>query len=465
MKKQKALKKSHYQYSVYKYLIFCISGYLLIFILSCTAKKDGTRSKMQPNILIIVADDLGWNDVGYHGSEVRTPTIDKLANEGIEFDKFYVCTACSPTRASLLTGRYPSRLGILTPLGDPAGLPAGTITLAKLLKQKGYDTGISGKWHLGAVPEGRPMNYGFNSSYGYLRGQLDPYTHLYKNGDRTWHRNDQLINEEGHVTDLITKEAIRFIEKPRAKDIPFFLYVAYSVPHYPLDEPGKWVNKYKGQIENKSRRMFAAAVTHMDHSIDLLLSALQKKGMAENTLILFVSDNGGQKSWYSATQYGGKFAAHDVLGNNLPLRDWKLSLYEGGIRVPALLYWPGKVKHQQITKDINIIDIFPTLAQIAGVKIKDEWDIEGINFWPVIEGQKLSGNRLMYWRTDEFIAVKKGEWKLIHLNENPEEGNDELYNVITDPYEEKNIAQQYPEKVKELHKEMVHQVALDLNRE
>ncbi|MBT3385413.1 MAG: sulfatase-like hydrolase/transferase [Prolixibacteraceae bacterium] len=434
---------------------------LLLFSVSCNNQKTAKTEDKQPNIVVIIADDLGWNDVGYHGSEIKTPTIDKLARSGIEFDRFYVCSVCSPTRASLLTGRYPSRYGILSPLGDEAGLPTGTVTIAGLLQQNGYDTGISGKWHLGTVPEGRPLNYGFNSSYGYLRGQIDPYTHLYKDGSKTWHRNDVLEDEEGHATDLITEEAIRFISKPREKSTPFFLYVAYSVPHYPLEEPKEWTDIYEQTISNESRRKNAASVTHMDNSIEQILQVLRKTGVEENTIVMFLSDNGGQKSWSSKTQYNGKFKPHDVLGDNRPLRDWKTSFYDGALRVPAVLIWPAKIKHMKIDESINVADIYPTLAFLAGAEIPDELNLEGFNFWPAVEGESLSKERIMFWRSNNASALKKGNWKLVHKGKNFEEGTVELYNLHSDPYETQDVSKENIEKVLELKKDLKRELELD----
>lgn len=443
------------------YPAFGISSVLLPSFFACNPLNSGTIAGERPNIVVIIADDLGWNDVGYHGSEIKTPVLDMMAGEGIEFNRFYVCSVSSPTRASLLTGRYPSRYGILTPLGDEPGLPEGTVTIATLLKQKGYDTGISGKWHLGAVPEARPLNYGFNSSYGYLRGQIDPYTHLYKNMSRTWHRNDVLTDEQGHSTDLITVEAVRFINEPREKSTPFFLYVAYSVPHYPIEEPEEWTGLYIQTISNESRRNNAAAVTHMDNSIGKILDALKNKGIEKNTLVMFLSDNGGQKSWSSKTEYNGKFKPHDVLGDNRPLRDWKTSLYDGALRVPAILIWPGKIIPRKIDEAVNVTDVYPTLASLAGATIPEELKLDGLNFMGILNGKKSPQNRIMYWRSNNAIALKKGDWKLIHKGRTIGEGNDELYNIQMDPHETEDISVQNPELVIELKKEIQNQLLID----
>ncbi len=444
-----------------KYIYLGSYFVFLFYFISCSTEEKSKTADNQPNIIVVVADDLGWNDIGYHGSEINTPSIDKLAREGIQLDRFYVHSVCSPTRAALLTGRYPSRYGILSPLGDEQVFPSGTKTIAELLKQNGYETAISGKWHLGTVPEARPKKLGFSASYGYLRGQIDPYTHLYKNGNKTWHRNDSIIDEEGHATDLITNEAIRFIKKPRKEGAPFFLYVAYSVPHYPLQEPESWTNMYEQTIENESRRLYAASVTHMDDCIGQILTILRKKNLEKNTIVLFFSDNGGQKSWHSKTQYNGKFKGNDVLGDNTPLREWKGSLYDGALRVPAVLFWKETLSPGKVTDAINVADIYPTLAALAGADISKELNVDGIDFWPLIENGSPRGDRLMYWRMNKGTALKLGDWKLIHKGSKLDEGVDELYNISLDPLETTDVAIGNEDVVRKLKKEMVHQRSLD----
>ena len=196
---------------------------------------------------MFVADDAGWHDVGYHGSEINTPNIDKLAEDGVELNQFYVYPTCSPSRASLLTGKYASRFGIGEPIAMKSKqvLPTNVETLPEALKKEGYQTAITGKWHLGLSLESGPSHYGFDYSYGFLHGQIDQYTHRYKNGDRSWYRNDKFVDEKGHATDLITNEAIKYITNIRDKSKPFFIYIPYSVPHYPLQEEEKWVKPYK----------------------------------------------------------------------------------------------------------------------------------------------------------------------------------------------------------------------------
>lgn len=439
------------------------TGFLCSQFLSCRKKDLESLGRDQPNIVIVVSDDTGWNDVGYHGSEIKTPNIDRLAREGIELDHFYVSPTCSPTRASLLTGRPPSRFSILGPIGGRSrlALPEGTVTLAELLRRNGYQTAITGKWHLGLRPEVGPRKYGFDYTYGYFHGQIDQYTHIYKNGDRTWHRNDEFINEEGHATDLIVQEAIRFIKELWSKTKPFFLYVPFSVPHYPLQEEDKWVDTYRDTIENESRRLFASSMTHMDDGIGRLLSTLREENLENDTLVMFASDNGGQKQWTPTYEYDGKFKPNDQLGDNQPLRGWKGELYEGGIRVPMVLRWPAELQPHKVMEVIGVQDIYPTVAQLASAKISDDIKVEGINVWSALKGGSITQERVLYWRTGRQLALRKGEWKLIHHGRTLEEGNDELFNIVSDPYETQDLAKENAAKVTELRNELAKQIAMD----
>lgn len=431
-------------------LIAGILGLLLIVAPSTSKSQENNSKQEKPNIIIIIPDDLGWHDVGYQGSSIKTPNIDKLAKNGVRFNQHYVMPTCTPTRLSLMTGKYPSRYGITGPdygevidLGDP--------TLPSILAENGYSTSIAGKWHLGSPPY-TPLKYGFQTSYGYFDGQIDPYTHEYKTeteltSRKSWHRNDVYLDEEGHATDLITDEAIRVIEANNEK--PFFLYVAYSVPHFPLNEPEKWTSVYDDLYLYPSRKWFAASVSHMDDGIGRIIETLEQSGIRENTLVLFISDNGGQKSWQSNTEYRGAYAnkPHSVLGNNYPLRGWKGDLYEGGIRVPAFANWPDHLKKGEVNFPIHVSDWLPTLCNLAGVQDLSDHKLDGQNVWPVVVGKQNSVNRASYWKTARDYAVRKGDWKIIV---SADSGKIELYNLANDFRETNDLSNENPEKVKEL---------------
>lgn len=406
----------------------------------------------KPNIVVIMPDDLGWGDVGYYGSSINTPNIDKLARTGVRLDQHYVMPTCTPTRVGFMTGRYPSRYGVTGPdygevidLGDP--------TLASLLLENGYSTSIVGKWHMGSPPY-TPLKYGFQTSYGFLDGQIDPYTHEYKTetpltGRESWHRNDEFLVEEGHATDLITAEAIRVIE--REQGTPFFLFVAYSVPHFPLDEPEEWTSLYDDMFLFPSRLWFAASVTHMDDGIGQIIEALERTGLRENTLVLFVSDNGGQKSWHSQTEYRGNYAdkPHRVLGNNFPLRGWKGELYEGGIRVPAVANWPGRLKPGVVDFPIHISDWLPTFCALSGTaKDLQGMNLDGKDVWPLVTGKRtVAPERSLYWKTANTYAVREGRWKLLlHVGQD----QPELYDLENDFRESWNLSGANPGKTESL---------------
>lgn len=410
-------------------------------------KEEGRTSAARPNIVFIFADDLGWADVGYHGSEIQTPNLDRLAQEGVRFRQHYVMATCTPTRVGLMTGRYPSRYGVTAPAYGKL-FDDDTVTLAEALRQGGYATSISGKWHMGSPPQWTPRRYGFESSYGYFDGQVDPYVHDYKSGAPSWHRNDQYVDEKGHATDLITAEAVRVIESKH--DRPFFLYVTYSVPHHPLNEPPEWTSRYEGRIRELSRRWFAASVTHMDHGIGRIVEALDRQGLRRNTLILFSSDNGGQKDWSSDKEYKGRYAdkPHPVLGNNRPLRGWKGELYEGGIRVPALANWPGVLRAGEWETPVHIVDWMPTLCALTRCSPGRDLAWDGVNIWPALRGEAApAGPRSFYWKTPSAFAVRRGAWKLI-VNKGEREA--QLYDLASDPYETKDLAHQQTEHVSEL---------------
>ena len=421
--------------------------WLLIVLLAADAlvAAEASERPVRPNIVFLLADDLGWADIGYHDSDVRTPNLDRLAAGGVRLNRHYVYPTCSPTRVALLSGTFPSRFGVLGPLGSTTKMRPRDALLPKRLQQLGYSTHITGKWHIGETGEHRPLRYGFDTSYGYLRGQIDPWTHRYKFGDHvTWHRNDEFFEECGHVTDLITDEAIRIIESAGEK--PFFLYVAHHSPHYPLNEPPKWIAPYTETIDDVWRRHFAAAVTHVDDGVGRIVEALERTGLRENTLIVFSSDNGGQRNWSAPErEYDGRYAAHTTLGNNQPLRGWKGDLYEGGIRVPAFINWPGRVPAGRTFEvPTHVVDWAPTLIRAADGDPRQDQSVEGVDLWAALLGQVSAlPARSMYWKTPRHSAVRQGDWKLIVERRT---GRTELFNLAEDPSEQNELAGEHPDR-------------------
>lgn len=396
-----------------------------------------------PNILVIVADDLGWNDVGWHGSEILTPHLDKLAAGGLRLEQHYVTPMCSSTRCGLLSGRYPSRYGLLGATNNQV-FPFGKVTLATALASSGYHTAITGKWHLGSRPETGPLKFGFHESHGSLAGGVDQYGHFYKDGPhrRTWHRNDEYFEEEGHATDLFTREAIRQIETPR--DEPWFVYVAFTAVHIPLQEPREWMRLYDRKIDDPSRKVYAACVSHLDDCIGQIVAALDRTGQREETLIVFTSDNGGSHSWTDTQQYGGGHIPCPVLGDNTPLRGWKGQVYEGGIRVPALAHWQGAIEPGECEQPVHIVDWFPTIAALVGYPADDSLQFDGSNIWPLLSGKvEQLPERTLYWkRANNSFALRHGPWKL-----HADGKRRELYNLADDPNEQHDLAAQQPQRV------------------
>jgi arylsulfatase A-like enzyme len=434
-----------------------IVALIVLVVIASGARAEEAKP---PNILLIIADDLGWRDVGYHDSDTRTPNIDRLAKAGVRLERHYVYPTCSPTRAGLLTGRNPSRFKIHAPISGRSedALPKETVTLARALQGRGYETALCGKWHLGLTPEVGPRKYGFDHSYGSLHGQIDQITHRYKNGDRSWHRDDTFVDETGHATDLIIAEAVKHIRAKREK--PLFLWVAFTVPHYPLQEEERWSAPYAHTISDPSRRLNAASVTHMDDAIGRLIAALEAAGQLENTLVVFTSDNGGQQNYASKTDYGGKHGPYPTLGDNRPLRGWKTELYEGGIRVPAFAYWKDRLPPATLDKPLSYLDWFPTLGRLAGVDVAADWKLEGRDVWPLLTGKgSPPADPLLYWNIGNAAAVMDGNWKLIVPGGKGKAP--ELYDLSADPFEKTNLAAQMPEKVAALRRQLDGQKKLD----
>lgn len=337
--------------------------------------SDSVRAAAQkPNIIIIMADDLGWNDVGYHNSEIKTPNLDKLAESSTRLDRFYVTSSCTPTRAALMTGRHPSRYGMSSSViwpWDKVGLPLEEKTIAQTLKEAGYYTAIVGKWHLGHYKEEYlPTRRGFDYHYGHYCGSIDYFTHQLDagiQGGLDWHRNEQPVEEEGYATDLLAQEAVKLIRDRDYNKSPLFLYVSFNAPHAPLQAKEKDIKNY-ANIQDEGRRIFAAQVQSMDEAVGRIVAALKEKQVWDNTLLFFTSDNGGgsDQPW--------------TRGNNRPLKGQKGTLYDGGVRVPTIISYPAQLKGSQVIEQVfSVVDLYPTLAKLAGVKISSQNQLDGVD--------------------------------------------------------------------------------------
>ncbi len=427
-----------------------------MFVLLSTG---GAQAVERPNILIIVADDLGWHDVPWHGTDYAMPNLDKLAQQSLRLEAHYVHPMCSPTRAALLSGRYASRFGCVSAQNERV-YPFDTITLATALRSVGYATALTGKWHLGSLPEWGPNKFGFDYSFGSLAGGVGPYDHHYKRGPytNTWHRNDQRIQEEGHVTDLISREAVTFLRRDRAA--PFFLYVPFTAIHIPMDESQQWLDKNL-HIANLGDRLRAACATHMDAVIGQLLTALDETGQRNNTLVLFFGDNGAHGPYpNNDSQYPGTYPALTVGHDNAPLRGYKSGLYEGGIRSPTIVNWPGHLRPGMVDEPLHACDWMPTLTKLVGYQpLRDlRWD--GTDIWPRLTGASITGEpRTLYClgANGRDQTVRRGPWKLLI-----KPGTDaELFNLVDDIGERTNVAPEHPELVADLKQRMKELAASD----
>lgn len=393
-----------------------------------------TVNAAQPNILYILADDMGYEDAGFMGSkEIRTPELDKLAHAGTILASYYVQPVCSPTRATLMTGRYPTRTGVYTIVRPQAswGLKLEERTLPQALREAGYETAIVGKWHLGEFQEAyRPTKRGFDHQYGLWFGMIDYFTHK-RDNTLDWHRNDQPCKDEGYTTHLIAKEACRLIRE-KTSEKPLFLYLPFNAVHSPFQVPDSYLNPY-GHLSGV-RRTYAGMVSAMDEAVGQVIAALKEKGLLDNTLIIFSSDNGGPSP--------GKVTS------NGPLRAGKGTIYEGGIRVCAFASWPGHIPAgKTVSEPLQGVDWFPTLLKLAGAKLDQKLPLDGRDIWPVLtEGAKSPHDSLLVCATKRGgAALRMGDWKLVHT-----EKSDELYNLSTDLGEAKDLASSQPEKLKEL---------------
>ncbi len=430
-------------------------------IYAATADDGGSR----PNIVFIMADDLGWGDVAFHGGNAPTPNLDRLVREGRELTQHYVAPVCSPTRTGLLTGRCWSRFGVTTPQNTRC-LPWKTVTLPSALKEVGYDTCLAGKWHLGSLPEWGPNQFGFDHAYGSLAGGVSPWNHRYKKGPYsvTWHRDGQLLEESGHVTDLIAAEAVEWIGT--RGDAPFFLYVPFTAVHLPLKEPERWLRRVPDSVTGQVPRHYAASVMHLDDAVGQIVTALEQAGVRENTLLVFTSDNGGSTAENNDLKYPDDHCPSGrLVGNNQPFRGQKGQLYEGGVRVPTAVSWPGHTHPGQVDTPVQIIDWMPTFCSLAGYQPERDLKWDGDDISPLFSGERsaLEQNpqasptqpslttRALYsvapaWRGR---SLRIGQWKLL-VHGKGDRRDVELFHIAKDPSESQNLADAEPERVAEM---------------
>lgn len=406
----------------------------------------------QPNIVYIISDDQGWKDVGFHGSDIKTPNIDKLAATGARLEQHYAQPMCTPTRAALMTGRYPMRYGLQSGVIPGAGsysLAMDEFLLPQLLKEAGYRTVMSGKWHLGhAKKDFWPHRRGFDSFYGCVVGEIDHNKHA-AHGVPDWFRDDKAIVEEGFDNTLFGQEAVKQI-KAHDKSKPLFLYLAFTAPHTPFQAPQAYLDRH-ASISDPNRRAYAAMISVMDDEIGNVLAALDEKGMRENTLIVFQSDNGGVKS----AAYSGDTPVQGSLpADNGPYRDGKGTTYEGGTRVVALANWPGKIKPRTVDQVTHTTDWYPTFAKLANARLGKNKPLDGVDVWPVIAaGEPTTRKELVYNLEPTGGAIREGDWKLVWQAALPPKV--ELFNIAKDPSEKRDLSNTNPLIAQRLQRRMI----------
>ncbi|MGO9392064.1 arylsulfatase B [Rhodoblastus sp.] len=414
----------------------------------------------KPNIIFIMADDLGNADLGYRGGQVKTPNIDKLANDGVRLESFYGEPVCTPSRAALMTGRYPMRYGLQTLVIFPShtyGLALDEKTLPQALKEAGYKTLMTGKWHLGhADRKFWPQNRGFDYFYGNVVGEVNYFTRE-RGGVIDWQRNGKFLEEKGYYTDLIGDDAVRLIDQQDGKQ-PFFLYFASLAPHGPYQAPESAQEQYK-DVPDKLRRTYMGMISDLDVQIGRIVAELDKKGLRDNTIILFSSDNGGATSGLFAQgaksdaerdkEEGGIEQGQKAPASNAPFSGGKGSLKEGGVRVPAFVNWPAKLKPRVVNEPLHMVDVMPTLLALAGGKGSPDHPFDGKDMWKTLADGAPSPNDDVLINVELFRgAVRKGDWKLIKIALLP--GKTELYNLARDPGETTNVAAENPEIARDL---------------
>ena len=421
--------------------------YLLIFFLFSL----NLMAVDKPNVVIILTDDLGWGDVSYHGGYIPTPNIDQLAEDGMELNRFYSNPVCSPTRASLLTGLHIFNHGVVRPFMNPAaeqtGMPPELKIMPQYFKEAGYQTALSGKWHLGtAKEEFWPTNRGFETSYGHMTGGIGYFDHTAA-GRLDWHRNESTLREEGYSTELIANEAINII-KNKDQSRPLFLYVAFNAPHTPIEAPLQIIEKFS-YLEDEKDRVYAANVNALDNEIGRIIKTIKDEGLLEETIILFFSDNGPVFDINPIV----KVIAPNLInakGSTAGLSGSKTSALEGGIRVPAIMWWKGIVEKEKSDQFFFVQDVLPTLLSAANIKTSDKDKFDGLDKWSnLLTGQIVPpknafiGARVI---SDE-RALFNNVWKLYSAKPvlAPVSPSYKLFNIIEDPFEQNDLSRERPE--------------------
>lgn len=401
-----------------------------------SSKSQKQLSGQRPNILLIVSDDQGYGDSScyFHPKEIDTPNIDRLSQLGIRMSNGYASACvCAPTRAGLLTGRYQERFGFYTAPHSRIGMPLDEITLADILKKHGYVTGIFGKWHLGIKPDYHPLERGFDEFYGFLGHGAHDYFDLTPKPNEEFnaiYRNKEIISDTGYLTDNLAREAIAFINAH--KDEPYFCYLPFNAVHWPLQAPEDEIRLFN--TGDETRDINLAMLKKMDEAIGKVLDTVESTGKLDNTLIIFFSDNGGAKN---------------IHANNGKLRDYKQSLYEGGIRVPFIVSWPRQLQQGAVCDEpIICCDILPTVCAAINTELQPDRVYDGKNILPALKGELNEPlHEYLYWDDGSVQwAVRKGEWKLLQ-NRNK---HIELYNLEKDLSENQDVSAEYPDLVKQL---------------
>ena len=419
--------------------------------------------KSKPNIIMIMTDDQGYADLSCMGSlDVMTPNFDRLAGSGVRFDSFYSNSpVCSPSRASLLTGRYPGKAGVRSILAGgrkTTGLTSESPTIATALKKEGYDTALIGKWHLGLAPQCRPLANGFDYFYGFMAGCIDYYSHIFYWGmsdgrtDPThdlWENDKEVYNNGHYFTDLVSEKAVEYVREKCIADRPFYLYLGYNAPHYPMHAPEKYMSRFAHLPWDK--QVMAAMISAVDDGLGTVMDELERQGQLENTIICFQSDNGPSResrNWLDGNPdpyYGG---------NAGKLKGHKFSLFEGGIRVPAIVSWPGHIPGGQIVSEpVVSMDFFPTLLKMVGGNPAD-YDLDGLDIAPVLFEKAPSPHKEIFWEMAEQTAVRQGKYKLVLNGVLVENGpvSQEIFlsDLEKDPGERYNLADEHPDLASQL---------------